>query len=232
MSNRLTDAILLLYPRRVRDAHGPEIVALIDDLIAHEGRSPAALCMRLAVDGLVQRMASIATVWTVVAVLAATTFGGLALSDFAAASAFQGTPRRRAHRRTGRAHAPDCAPPAPLGPHLTASPHLTPAPDASGAPEHCTWRRRQEEIARYLTIWYHTVYDHEFRPHGRCPRPTPTGSRVRCGSSPASRCSAPSCRSSTRRSSTSRSRRSARICIRPWPTSSGSSPATCSRSPR
>ena len=93
MTSRLTDAILLLYPRRVRDAHGPEIVALIDDLIAHEGRSPAALCVRLAVDGLVQRMASIATVWTVVAVLAATTFGGLALSDFAAASAFQGASR-------------------------------------------------------------------------------------------------------------------------------------------
>jgi len=93
MSNRLTDAILLLYPRRVRDAHGPEIVVLIDDLIAHEGRSPTALYIRLAVDGLVQRMASIATAWTLVAVLAATTFGGLALSDFAAASAFQGAPR-------------------------------------------------------------------------------------------------------------------------------------------
>ena len=93
MSNRLTDAILLLYPRRVRDAHGPEIVVLVEDLIAYEGRSPAALCMRLAVDGLVQRTASIATVWTLVAVLAATTFGGLALSDFAAASAFQGAPR-------------------------------------------------------------------------------------------------------------------------------------------
>jgi hypothetical protein len=103
MSNRLTDAILLLYPRRVRDAHGPEIVVLIEDLIAHEGRSPAALCMRLALDGLVQRMASIATVWTVVAVLAATTFGGLALSDFAAASAFQGAPRTA---RTARTVAP------------------------------------------------------------------------------------------------------------------------------
>jgi hypothetical protein len=90
MTSSLTHAILRLYPRRVRDAHGPEIVALIDDLIAHEGRSPAALCIRLAVDGLVQRMASIATVWTVVAVLAGTTFGGLALSDLAAASAFQG----------------------------------------------------------------------------------------------------------------------------------------------
>jgi hypothetical protein len=93
MSNRLTSAILLLYPRRVREGHGPEIVALIDDLIAHEGRSRTGLCIRLAVDGLVQRLASTATVWTVVAVLAATTFGGLAVSDLAAASAFQGLPR-------------------------------------------------------------------------------------------------------------------------------------------
>src|SRR5580704_2008510 len=93
MSSRLTDAILLLYPRRLRDPHGPAIVALIDDLIAHEERSRTALSLRLAVDGLVQRMASIATVWTVVAVLAATTFGGLAVSDFAAASAFHGSPR-------------------------------------------------------------------------------------------------------------------------------------------
>ena len=117
MSKRLTDAILLLYPRRVRDAHGPEIVVLIDDLITHEGRSPAALCMRLAVDGLVQRMASIATVWTVVAVLAATTFGGLALSDFAAASAFQGAPR------TARTVAP--APHTHRTPHHRHRSHLT-----------------------------------------------------------------------------------------------------------
>jgi hypothetical protein len=87
MRHRLTDAILLLYPRRVRERHGPEIVALIDDLIAHEGRSRTGLFMRLAVDGLVQRVASTATVWTVVAVLVATSFGGLAVSDFAAASA-------------------------------------------------------------------------------------------------------------------------------------------------
>jgi hypothetical protein len=106
MSNRLTDAILLLYPRRVRDAHGPEIAVLVEDLIAHEGRSPAALCMRLAVDGLVQRTASIATVWTLVAVLAATTFGGLALSDFAAASAFQGAPRTTRTTGTTRTVAP------------------------------------------------------------------------------------------------------------------------------
>ena len=104
MSNRLTGAILLLYPRRVREAHGPEIVALIDDLVAHEGRSRTGLCIRLAVDGLVQRIASTATAWTVVAVLAATSFGGLALSDFAAASAHQPVPRTT-HRISPARHA-------------------------------------------------------------------------------------------------------------------------------
>jgi hypothetical protein len=93
MRHRLTGAILLLYPCRVREGHGPEIVALIDDLIAHEGRSRTGLFIRLAVDGLVQRIASTATVWTVSAVLAATSFGGLAVSDFAAADAPQVAPR-------------------------------------------------------------------------------------------------------------------------------------------
>jgi hypothetical protein len=93
MRHRLTGVILLLYPRRVREGHGSEIVALIDDLIAHEGRSRTRLSIRLAVDGLVQRIASTSTVWTVVAVLAATSFGGLAVSDFAAANAPQVVPR-------------------------------------------------------------------------------------------------------------------------------------------
>ena len=87
MRHRLTRSILLLYPRRVREGHGSEIVALIDDLIAHEGRSRTGLFMRLALDGLIQRMASTATVWTMSAVLAVTSFGGLAVSDFAAADA-------------------------------------------------------------------------------------------------------------------------------------------------
>ena len=90
---RITRAILLLYPRRVRDRHGPEIATLIDDLVEHEGRSHARLFARLALDGLVQRVASTTTVWTVVAVLAATSIGGLAVSDFAAASAFQSAPQ-------------------------------------------------------------------------------------------------------------------------------------------
>jgi len=95
MRHRLTGAILLLYPRRVREGHGPEIVALIDDLIAHEGRSRTGLFIRLAVDGLVlvQRIASTATAWTVAAVLAATSLGGLAVSDLAAADAPQVVPR-------------------------------------------------------------------------------------------------------------------------------------------
>jgi hypothetical protein len=93
MSRRLTCAILLLYPRRVRDGHGSEIVALIDDLIALEGRSRARLFIRLALDGLVQRIATTATAWTMAAVLAATSVGGLAASDFAAASVHQGAPR-------------------------------------------------------------------------------------------------------------------------------------------
>jgi hypothetical protein len=93
MRHRLAGAILLLYPRRVREGHGPEIVALIDDLIANEGRSRTGLFIRMAVDGLVQRIASTATVWTVVAVLVTTSFGGLAASDFAAANALQAVPR-------------------------------------------------------------------------------------------------------------------------------------------
>ncbi len=93
MKHRLTGAILMLYPRRVRDRHGPEIAALIDDLIAHEGRSRTGLFIRLAVDGVVQRLTSTATVWTVAAVLVATSFGGLAVSDFAAANALHVGPR-------------------------------------------------------------------------------------------------------------------------------------------
>ena len=93
MRHRLTGTILLLYPRRVRERHGPEIAALIDDLVAHEGRSRTGLFIRLAVDGLVQRAASTATVWTVVGVLAATSFGGLAVSDLAAATALRAVSR-------------------------------------------------------------------------------------------------------------------------------------------
>jgi hypothetical protein len=93
MRRRATRVILLLYPRRVRQRHGPEIAALIDELIMHDGRSRARLYVRLAIDGLVQRTATTATVWTAVAVLAATSLAGLAASGFAAASAQQGAQR-------------------------------------------------------------------------------------------------------------------------------------------
>jgi len=93
MRHRATRAILLAFPRRVRERHGPEIVALIDDLITHDGRSRAGLFLRLALDGLVQRIATITTAWTMAAVLAATTLGGLAVSDLAAASAHRGPPQ-------------------------------------------------------------------------------------------------------------------------------------------
>jgi hypothetical protein len=135
MSNRLTDAILLLYPRRVREGHGAEIVALMDDLVAYEGRSRAALSVRLAADGLVQRIGSTAMVWTVAAVLAATTFGDLALSDFAAASALQGgsptapaVPPQAVHAvasRAPQAVAPPIARPAARAP-IHRTPHSRP----------------------------------------------------------------------------------------------------------
>jgi hypothetical protein len=106
--HRLTSAILLLYPRRVRERHGPEMVALIDDLVAHERRSRARLFMRLAADGLVQRVASVATVWTVLAVLTATSVGGLAISDFAAANALHSVPRA-AHTAAPARHPRHCS---------------------------------------------------------------------------------------------------------------------------
>jgi hypothetical protein len=130
MRHRLTGAILLLYPRRVREGHGPEIVALIDDLIAHEGRSRTGLHMRLAADGLVQRLASTATAWTVSAVLAATSFGGLAVSDFAAADAPHALPR------TAHTVAPAS--------HRHQTPHHLPR-------THRTSRQSAEMIARRLT---------------------------------------------------------------------------------
>jgi hypothetical protein len=112
MRRRLTRAILLLYPPRVRKGHGPEIAALIDDLIARDGRSRARLFIGLAIDGLVQRTVATTTAWTVVAVLAATSLAGLAVSDFAAASAHQRAPRtirtvapgRHTHRTRQRHH--------------------------------------------------------------------------------------------------------------------------------
>jgi len=120
MRHRLTHAILLLYPRRVRDRHGPEMVALIDDLIEHDKRSCSRLFIRLAGDGLMQRMASTATAWTAVAVLAATTIGGLAASDFASASAIQ-TMRQAAQANPSApvASSPPCKPIPPVVPRAS-----------------------------------------------------------------------------------------------------------------
>jgi hypothetical protein len=133
MRHRLTRAILLLYPRRVRNGHGPEIAALIDDLIAHDGRSRTRLVTRLAVDGLVQRAASTATAWTVAAVMAATSFGGLAISDFAAADATRQvlprtvhtiSPARHTHQpphRLPRRHCSSYRPAEATAPRLTSA---------------------------------------------------------------------------------------------------------------
>ena len=63
MRRRLTRAILLLYPRRVRKRHGAEILALVDDLIAHEVRPRVRLFIRLAIDGLLQRTATTTAAW-------------------------------------------------------------------------------------------------------------------------------------------------------------------------
>lgn len=93
MRRRLTRAILLLYPRRVRKRHGAEIVALVDDLIAHEGRPRVRLFIRLAIDGLLQRTATTTAAWTVTVALTATSLAGLAASGFAAASAHHGALR-------------------------------------------------------------------------------------------------------------------------------------------
>lgn len=107
MNRRLQRLILLLYPRPVRKDHGPEMLALIDELIAHDRRSPITLSLRLAADGLLQRATSTATVWTVVALLITTSLGGLAISDFATANAQQATtPTARPPARVRHPHRP------------------------------------------------------------------------------------------------------------------------------
>ncbi len=114
MKHRLAAAILLLYPRRVRERHGPELIAVIDDLIAHDRRSRTKLLTGLAVDGLVQRIASTTTVWTMAAVLAATSFAGLVVSDLSAAHALQRVPRA-VHTVAPAPHAAPTPHPRPAG---------------------------------------------------------------------------------------------------------------------
>lgn len=125
MKRRLVSAILLLYPRRVREDHGREINALIADLVARDGRSPIRLLMRLAVDGLVQRLASTVTAWTLAAVLAGTCIGGLAASNLASASPFQREPRTPRTTAPGQL-APDCRPTRQAAPHFTMTRDETP----------------------------------------------------------------------------------------------------------
>lgn len=128
MRHRIASTILLLYPRRVRRRHGPEITAVIDDLIAHEARSPTRLYLRLAVDGLIQRAVSTATAWTLVAALTTTSLGVLAISDLSVASAHKAAPHR-AHRRADTKHARSTPPP-PAAPPTSHHPRHNPVDPA------------------------------------------------------------------------------------------------------
>ena len=98
---RLVRVALLLYPRAVRHGHGGELEDLVEELIVREGRSRPAVIGRLAVDGLGQRLTSRTTAWVLAVSLGLTTVGGLAVSDFAAASAHQALPERHSVARTG-----------------------------------------------------------------------------------------------------------------------------------
>ncbi len=94
---RLISATLLLYPRAVRRGHGAELESLVQELIERDGASRPRVMTRLALDGLTQRMTTRATAMVVGATLLVTSFGGLAVSDFAAASARDAVPAHRAH---------------------------------------------------------------------------------------------------------------------------------------
>jgi hypothetical protein len=98
---RLISATLLLYPRAVRHSHGAELESLVEELIERDGASRPRVMTRLAVDGLTQRLSTRATAWVLAGTLLMTSIGGLAVSDFAAASA-HGTPPARAARTLTR----------------------------------------------------------------------------------------------------------------------------------
>ncbi len=117
---RLISAALLLYPRAVRRHHGAELESLVEELIERDGASRPVLVGRLLADGLVQRLTSRSTAWVVAVTLVITSVGGLAVSDFATASAHRREPvqaapatlthtavtnarRARAHHRRRRA---------------------------------------------------------------------------------------------------------------------------------
>jgi hypothetical protein len=86
---RLLHATLWLYPRSIRHGHGPELESLVEELIERDGRARPVVMGRLAFDGITQRLSSRATLWVLLITLTLTSAGGLAVSDFAAASAHQ-----------------------------------------------------------------------------------------------------------------------------------------------
>jgi hypothetical protein len=92
---RLISATLLLYPRAVRQGHGAELESLVQELIDRDGASRPRVVTRLALDGLTQRLSTRATAVVLAGTLALTSIGGLAVSDFAAASAHGTVPARR-----------------------------------------------------------------------------------------------------------------------------------------
>ena len=102
---RLVAATLLLYPRHVRHRHGAELESLVEELIEREGASRPAVMTRLAADGLAQRLMSRTTAWVVAITVTLTSLGGLAVSDFSAASAHRRPPAAALTRTApGTAH--------------------------------------------------------------------------------------------------------------------------------
>jgi hypothetical protein len=120
MMRRLIAAALLLYPRAVRASHGEELESLVEELIERDGASRPVVITRLAADGLLQRLTGRTTAWVVAVTLALTSFGGLAVSDFAAASARQALP---AGARTPAHTLPVARTPSVARTHLHAKPH-------------------------------------------------------------------------------------------------------------
>ena len=101
---RLITTTLLLYPRAVRHRHGAELESLVEELIERDGASRPRVMTRLALDGLTQRLSTRATALIVAGTLLVTSLGGLAVSDFAAASAHGAVASRAARPRVAHAH--------------------------------------------------------------------------------------------------------------------------------
>ncbi len=84
---RIISATMLLYPRGVRHRHGAELESLVEELIQREGASRPRVMTRLALDGVSQRLRTRTTALVMMGTLGLSSVGGLAVSDFAAASA-------------------------------------------------------------------------------------------------------------------------------------------------